>query len=340
MSMKRYKLWMILACIITLTGCKHERIYFPDNVDVSNVNIVRFDTAILGENSAEELYAKYPEFAPVWFDYYLYQTMEFMGQTDPLELDENNCLNIYKTDTILGFAEILDKMQKDFADISDIEEILKKAFGRLTWLYPDFTPPTLYFTPSCMQHNILWLNDTTMAIGIDFYLGSELEAYNRFVNQYQKLHMQKHLLPVDIIAATAYYEFENDMTNQRLLDHMIYEGKLTYFISALLKEYTEFDIIGYSEEQLEWCKKNEKDIWHMMIDKHDLFTTSPITIKDYMNEGPFTPTISQEAPSRLGVWIGWQIVKEYMFHNQDVSLQKLMQETDAQKILEESYYKP
>lgn len=338
--MKRFDIYILVLIVFTLIGCKHDRIYFPDNLPLSDVNIIRFDTAVLGENSVEELQAAYPDFTTIWLDYYLFQTMEFMGE-DVLEtMDENKCLSLYKNDTILGFANILARMKETYADVRDIEHTLSVAFGRIKWLYPELQTPTLYFTPSCMQHNILWLNDTTMAVGIDFYMGSDFEAYNRFVNQYQKIHMEKRLLPVDIVAAIAYYEFDNDMTNQRLLDNMIYEGKLTYFISAVLDDYSENEIMGYSKEQLEWCQKNERNIWHMMIDKHDLFTTSPITIKDYMNEGPFTPTISQEAPSRLGVWTGWQIVKEYMFHNQDVSLQTLMQETDAQKILEESFYKP
>ena len=43
---------------------------------------------------------------------------------------------------------------------------------------------------------------------------------------------------------------------------------------------------------------------------------------------------------RLGIWLGWRIAQSYMEHNEEVSLQELMAEPDAQKILEESYYKP
>jgi uncharacterized protein YjaZ len=38
--------------------------------------------------------------------------------------------------------------------------------------------------------------------------------------------------------------------------------------------------------------------------------------------------------------MGWQIVRKYMKENPDVSLQELMADTDAEKILHASKYKP
>jgi hypothetical protein len=59
-----------------------------------------------------------------------------------------------------------------------------------------------------------------------------------------------------------------------------------------------------------------------------------------MNDAPFTATISQESPGRLGTWVGWQIIKSYMDENTDVSLQQLMKTTDYQLILNKSGYQP
>jgi uncharacterized protein YjaZ len=59
-----------------------------------------------------------------------------------------------------------------------------------------------------------------------------------------------------------------------------------------------------------------------------------------MNDGPFTSEISQDSPGRLGIWVGWQIVDSYMRNNENVSIQELINEGDAQKILEQSFYKP
>jgi hypothetical protein len=63
-------------------------------------------------------------------------------------------------------------------------------------------------------------------------------------------------------------------------------------------------------------------------------------IAEFTNDGPFTGSISKECPPRIAMWIGWQIVKSYMDHNEQVSLEELMNEKDAQKILSKSKYKP
>ena len=48
--------------------------------------------------------------------------------------------------------------------------------------------------------------------------------------------------------------------------------------------------------------------------------------------------IDNESPGRIGVWIGWQIVRSFM-NNNEVSLQQLMT-LDAKEIFERSKYKP
>jgi hypothetical protein len=59
-----------------------------------------------------------------------------------------------------------------------------------------------------------------------------------------------------------------------------------------------------------------------------------------MNDAPFTAPVSQESPGRLGTWLGWQIVESYMNKNPKVSLSDLMKDSNYQKMLEESGYRP
>ena len=44
------------------------------------------------------------------------------------------------------------------------------------------------------------------------------------------------------------------------------------------------------------------------------------------------------SPGKIGVWIGWQIVRSYMKHN-DVSLQELLK-IDESDLFNKSKYKP
>ena len=74
--------------------------------------------------------------------------------------------------------------------------------------------------------------------------------------------------------------------------------------------------------------------------QNHIFSTDLMTMNKYINDAPFTSTISQESPGRLGIWVGWQIVNEYMKKNSDISLKELIQSTDYQNILTQSEYNP
>ena len=70
-----------------------------------------------------------------------------------------------------------------------------------------------------------------------------------------------------------------------------------------------------------------------------LYETNPFEIRKYIGEAPFTDAISTKAPGRLGRWLGWNIVDDYQF-NQDIPLEMLMAEPDAEKIFRQSGYRP
>jgi uncharacterized protein YjaZ len=129
-------------------------------------------------------------------------------------------------------------------------------------------------------------------------------------------------------------------THNRLLEQMIYRGKVMYLLSVLFAEDEPWEVMGYTREQWQWCVKYERAIWNRLIERKDLFRSEQRVISSYLNDGPFTSEISQDSPGRLGTWVGWRIVESYMEHHEQISMQQLMQENDAQHILEDSYYKP
>ena len=98
--------------------------------------------------------------------------------------------------------------------------------------------------------------------------------------------------------------------------------------------------MGYSEEQWDWVKKNEANMWNALIASKDLYTTSMMIKNQYIGDGPFTKPFTQESPGRAGTYIGWRIVENYMKHNPQISIQQLLQQPDAQMILNNSNYRP
>ena len=126
-----------------------------------------------------------------------------------------------------------------------------------------------------------------------------------------------------------------------LLDRMIFNGKILYFMDAVMPKLTDSLKIGYSAKQMEWCQRFEPQIWGYFLDSNLLYESDYMKIQKYLTEAPFTPGIGEknESSPKLAVFIGWQIVRKYVEEN-EVSLQDLMQDTDYQKILTKSKYKP
>ena len=50
--------------------------------------------------------------------------------------------------------------------------------------------------------------------------------------------------------------------------------------------------------------------------------------------------MTNKSPGRIAYWLGWKIVYEYIENNKNLTLEQLMQNTDAQQILQQSGYKP
>lgn len=337
--MRRTSVWCIgIWCIGLLCGCGNKTQYIPTDIAPVDVEIVRFDSALLSiapQNTLEgieRLYAEYDVLMPVYVE-------------GILRLDSRDTVGLSKTyadflqDTVLGFSQTNEEVRKQFADISQIQKEMNEGFARLHWLYPEWEIPSVFFFVSGFNGSIFQYEDM-IGVGVDMYLGSDYPYYNQVVYDYQKHSMRKESLVGDVLNYYIAQHIPYTSRHNRLLERMIFCGKQMFLLAEILPELAPWDIINYKEEQWVWCEMYEQAIWNRVMDNRDLFKTESMLINSYVNDGPFTAEVSQESPGRLGIWIGWRIVASYMRHNEHVSLQELMADGDAQKILEQSFYKP
>lgn len=332
------KIVAIMAMGVLSMGCQHGREYYPRQMAEREVQIIRFDSALLSistDHAAEDvhrLYADYPTFMPAFVEQALGVNVM---DTDYLA----EALPLFISDTVYGFSKTNKRVQETFADMSKIEKELTGAFTRLGYLYPDIQVPKLYTFVSGFNGSVLFLEDGNMAIGLDMYLGSDYPYYNQVVYNYQKQTMRPECIAADVVSGYLFANFPFASSKGRLIDNMLYRGKLMYVCSTLLDE-PDYEVMGYSKEQWQWCEKYERQVWNRMMDKRDLFKSDQMLLTSYLNDAPFTSEISQEAPPRIGTWIGWRIAESYMEHHPEVSMQELIDNHDAEQILRESYYKP
>ncbi len=326
----------ILLCV--LYGCGNKYQYIPKDIETVEVDIVRFDSALLAVRTdstmhdVRKLYADYEGFMPLYVEGILRLPVE-----DTVYFSEQ--LAGFLADTAMGFAQTNALVQERFANVDSLQEALNTAFSRLHYLYPDWEIPTVYLLVSGFNSSVIYY-ENIIGIGIDMYLGSDYPYYNQVVYDYQKQTMRKECIVADIMSMYLSYHIAYNSKYNRLLEQMIFRGKQMFLLRQLLPEESACEIIGYSQEQWEWCELYERAIWNRIIEKKDLFKTESLILSSYMNDGPFTAEVTQDSPGRLGQWVGWRIVDSYMRHNEHVTLLDLMNESDAQKILEQSFYNP
>ena len=329
---------IVILLSVVLCACHGGRDYFPRDIEPVEVEIVRFDSAQQAvcpdrvRQGIEQLYADYEEFMPMFVEGILRLPTE-----DTAYLCE--MYGNFLTDTMMGFVQTNALAQEKFANIDSLQKSINTAFSRLHYLYPDWEIPKVYLFVSGFNSSVMYY-DNIMGVGVDMYLGSDYPYYNQVVYNYQKQTMRKECVVGDLMSMYIAYHVAYNSKYNRLLEQIIFRGKQMFLLSQLLPDEPAWEVIGYSKEQWDWCEQYERAIWNRIMEKRDLFKTESTIISSYLNEGPFTAEISQESPGRLGLWVGWQIVDSYMRNNEEVSVQELLTEGDAQKILEQSFYKP
>lgn len=90
---------------------------------------------------------------------------------------------------------------------------------------------------------------------------------------------------------------------------MIEEGKRMYVLDHLLPETEDTVKTGYTAAQLKGCYGNEAAIWNYFIENNLLYANDPSQIRDYTNDAPRTEALGQDSPGNIGLFVGWQIVK-------------------------------
>jgi len=226
--------------------------------------------------------------------------------------------------------------------LDNLESELTSAFRHFLYYYPGMKIPQVYAYISGGDYDFpVQFADSVLLIGLDNYLGSDFKPYfSDGLPAYRVARMNAENILPDCITVLLNVTYPAQLPGNNLLEQMIEAGKRLYFIEVMIPQTEDRLRVGYTKQQYDWIVKHESNVWAAIIENRLLYTTDGKVNRSFMADGPFTAEFSKESPSRLGVWLGWQIVRKYMVSQPNVSLQELMTEKDAQKILSLSGYKP
>jgi len=314
--------FLILSIFLFLIlSCKKEKI---NKVDISSIQVTvvvdRFEEKFYGttEQSLPALKNEYPFLFPV-------QNPDSVWLNRIKNEEEKNL-----------FVE----SQIVFGDFKSEKVILKSLFRHVIQNHSDFKPPRIItlITDLDYENKVIYA-DSLLFVSLDMYLGRNNEVYNDFPKYLSHNFDKKHLV-VDVAHAIS-EKYLNENRSRQFLNTIITEGKKMYMVDRYLPTVSDAQKMGYSNEKFEWVINNESQIWKYFVEKKLLYSTDSDLYARFIGNAPFSKfyiDIDKESPGKIGVWLGWSIVRSYMLNN-NVTLQQLLQ-TPAAEIFKKSKYKP
>ena len=236
--------------------------------------------------------------------------------------------------------ELFAETQNIYKDISPLKEELTTLFKHIKYYNPKFKAPDVVtmLTNIDYESRVIYA-DSLLLVSLDNYLGNNHKFYADYPNYIKENNTKNHIV-VDVADEIIAQQIRPSQ-KRRFIDKMIFEGKKMYLLDLYLPSIPDQEKIGYSVEKLNWANANEEEIWMYFIDRELLFSTETQLNKRFLENAPFSKFYMEQdnlSPGRIGVWVGWQIVRSYMKKN-DVSLQELLQK-DEEEIFKKSNYKP
>lgn len=313
-------------------ACKDDKcIKAPDvsSIEIS-VNIERLDkklNKIPTKNDLSELLAQNSMFAEEFLNLSSYPNPENL-------LDQYyHLLNDPAIDSL--FIEV----ENTFGNLEDIRLQFEEAFRYLKYYYPETNVPKIKTVVTGLLGD-LYLSDSLIIIGLDYYLGLKgkylpMDVPGYILKRYQKAYM----VPQIMLMYSNLYNKTNFKDGSAVAD-MVYYGKAFYMAKNLMPCTPDSLFTGYSAFETLDIDEHEPVIWASLLENEVLFETSPIIKDKFLSERPKTLEIGENCPGRIGRWVGWRIVQKYAENHPEITVPDLMEITDAQKIFIESKYKP
>lgn len=332
----------LFSLILLLTACSSD----PLKVDVSDQNVeipllrmeqdLDLDVASVEEASSlnDSLLAKYGELH-----------MRFVGDFiqegsahDPMAGEY--LFRRFQNDELM--KEVVPGLKDRFSDFSAYHSEIEEAFKYYKHYFPDSALPDHIITFFSYFNSRAEVADNNLCIALEMHLGSDHPSVQKLpvgggFPQYFKAKMEDRYLVANAIKCWLLVH-HYVQTGDEFLDQIISAGKIMYLMDAMLPEASDGVKMGYSEEEVQWAVDNENAVWMKLIEDELLYQSDALIEVNWIDQGPFTKGLPEDSPAQMGVWMGWQMVRDYMRKNPEVTLDQLIEESNPKRILK--HYDP
>ncbi len=343
---KRAYILLLFVVSMLLYSCGgNDEVHKADN----GIEIIRYDKLVFGldtnniKREFDSIKSVYPKMTHIFFKNVL--DMPGYNSDDSTFFSE---LKIFVSDT--SMVDLYKLCIKEFGDMRDIRQEFKEVFDRAKKIDKSNEIPKVYsFVSGFAMQRFIFDDEEgrpALAFGEDMFLGKAFDYgilergqgtfSDYFIRTYNKEHLVKKVLELwldDVLG---------EPKASRAIDYIIKNGKKLYIIKQLMPDIQDSLLLDYSQEQMDWLRNNEQELWSFFIKKNLFFTTEDYEIKRLTSPAPNSQALGmpRKSPGYTGNYLGYRIVDTYMRRNKEKTTEALIKDKNAEKILSKSKFKP
>lgn len=221
-----------------------------------------------------------------------------------------------------SILEHREAVEREFADMSHESRAIGKAFDRLRAELPGAVIPRLFTIISPYTQSI-FVDDTTMYIGLNHYLGTSYEKYEYFPEYVRRLKVRPRL-PIDVVEAIVRtsYPYEGGEYPQTV-SRLAYEGAVAEAVMRITGK-DEAMVMGYADKDYLWLRDHEHEMWDTLVSRRLLFSSDNAVIRSLVGVNPASMILSSDAPGWAGRYIGHRLVESYLSGHSGTSIETLL----------------
>lgn len=237
-------------------------------------------------------------------------------------------------------AEVMALCDSVFANI-DIDRQVSDAFSCFGALFPDKPVPQSLLCHFSFFNSRILVDSAYVSFGIENYLGSDCRFYDWLaVPRYARQTREVKWIVPDLVRAWVMATMPDESGKEDVLTALIYQAKVLYAVHSCLPDIDEATLFGFTPDQMEWCRQNEANMWARLVERKLLYSTNVLDRNKIVNDAPFTFFFGNASPGRAALFCGYNIVRQFMKRNPEVTISLLLSSPDAQAILQGSRYNP
>lgn len=230
-------------------------------------------------------------------------------------------------------------------DINKLNAELTDLFSHVKYYFPQFKEPKVFLYSSVLQgvmEPVFYkAKENFIFIDVTGFMGENNPNYKGLEQYFQTSMNPKNIVP-KVSEVLAENFVEPNITQQKFIDEMVYNGKIFTLQNAFLPNFPEYLKLNYTEKQLIWAQENEVNIWNYFVENNIIFSDDMRLAERFIKPGPFSKfytEIDNESSPQIGIFMGGQICKKFFQEKPEAKLQDFLK-LSAQEIFNQSNYKP